>query len=336
MIYRIRITRLKRLLYATVILGVVWCYCAFFLSSQHRPTNTGTKATQLPATAESPINAFQRSKTNVATKTTQPAKTLIQSTSFINNHKSTLVTSKACVQHYVLLIVVSSGPSNVQRRKDIRQTWGVDTAIKPRWKTVFLVAQTRMQNESALLLQEDDAFGDLVRADYFEHYWNQTLKIQMGFEWAARYCNFSYLLKADDDVFVNPKGLIALLNDPNMPQAKLYMGHCYTNMQPHRKGKWKVSYEEYNKTDYPDFCPGFGIVLSTDVVHLFVDLFEVVPTFRLDDVYIAMLAEKAGIKPVSNARFCVFEPSPSCVSNKQYLVWHGVTGECLFKLFKDI
>ena len=39
----------------------------------------------------------------------------------------------------------------------------------------------------------------MIRADYYEHYWNQSLKIQIAFEWAARYCNISYFLKADDD-----------------------------------------------------------------------------------------------------------------------------------------
>ena len=33
-----------------------------------------------------------------------------------------------------------------------------------------------------------------------------------------------------------------------------------------------------------------------DVVHLFVDLYAVVPWFKIDDVYIGMLAEKAGVK----------------------------------------
>ena len=283
--------------------------------------------------SDSPSSYNQTSENTIAT---QLPTSLTQSTSFINKHKTKLTSNAACAQHYFLLILVSSAPSNVQRRKDIRQTWGVDTAIQPRWKTVFLVAQTRLQNESDSLLQENNAIGDLVRADYFEHYWNQTLKIQMGFEWAARYCKFSFLLKADDDSFVNPKRLITLLADPSTPQEKLYMGQLYTNNKPFRGGKWKVSYEEYNKTNYPDFCPGFGIIFSTDVVHLFVDLFQVVPKFRLDDVYIGLLAEKAGIKPVNNAAFSVTGPSSFCVPNKQYFVWHGVTGKCLFKLFQDI
>ena len=102
-------------------------------------------------------------------------------------HKTNLLTTEVCVQHYFLLILVCSAPPNVERRRDIRQTWAVDNALKPRWKTAFLVAQSRVQEQSDLLLEEENAFEDLIRADYYDHYWNQTLKIQMGFEWAARY-----------------------------------------------------------------------------------------------------------------------------------------------------
>ena len=46
----------------------------------------------------------------------------------------------------------------------------------------------------------------------------------MGFEWAARYCNFSFLLKADDDVFVNNKDFTILLQRESTPKTGLYMG----------------------------------------------------------------------------------------------------------------
>ena len=108
-------------------------------------------------------------------------------------YKKTLVTNRTCAQNYKLLILVSFAPSNWQRRVYIRKTWAFERAFQPRWTTVFLITQSRIQNESNSLLKEDEFYEDLVRADYDDHYWNQTLKIQMGFEWATRYCNFSFL-----------------------------------------------------------------------------------------------------------------------------------------------
>lgn len=250
-------------------------------------------------------------------------------------YKTNLLTTEVCVQHYFLLILVSSAPPNVERRRDIRQTWAVDTALKPRWKTAFLVAQSRVQEQSDLLLEEENAFKDLIRADYYDHYWNQTLKIQMGFEWAARYCNFSFLLKMDDDAFVDTKALISVLNEPYTPRERLYLGRVYRNDVVHRVGKWKVSFEEYNHTHFPDFCPGFGFVLSSDVVHLFVDLFNIVPKFRLDDVYVGILADKVGVKAIHNEAFEVFPPPKTKCARRSSLVRHDVFGDCLFQAFRQ-
>ena len=263
----------------------------------------------------------------------------LQKTTHQKGHNTTLITTTNCSMPYFLLILVSSAPSNIERRKGIRQTWGVDNAIKPRWKTVFLVAQSPVQSESDLLLREGEIFGDLVRADYHDDYWNQTLKIQMGFEWAAKYCKFSFLLKIDDDVFVNPRTLLSNLSEPSMPREKLYMGLLWVKLPVQRwiGDKWEVTKKEYEPDFYPDYCPGFGFVLSADVVHLFVDLFDVVEPFRIDDVYVGMLAKRAGVNGTNNGAF-IEKPSPPqvpCTLDNRTMVWHGITGDCLFKLFRD-
>jgi len=104
---------------------------------------------------------------------------------------------------------------------------------------------------------------------------------------------------------------------------------------PQRYGKWKVSFEEYNQTRYPDFCPGFGFRLSNDIVDLFVDLIDIVPRFRLDDVYVGMLAEKAGIKPIHNDAFQVRPSRKTKCLRQRDLVRDGVLGGCLFQAFKQ-
>ncbi|KAJ7365034.1 hypothetical protein OS493_007675 [Desmophyllum pertusum] len=244
-------------------------------------------------------------------------------------HKTTLITNRTCAQYYLLIILVSSGPANLQRRNYIRKTWAFESAFKPRWTTVFLVAQTRLQTESNSLLKEDEVYGDLVRADYFDHYWNQTLKMQMGFEWATRYCKFSFLLKVDDDVFVNSVGLLSFLSKPTTPKEKLYVGNHYKNPDVYRGGKWKVTKDEYSEAHYPDFCPGFGFVLSQDVVVTFVKAFAFVPYFRLDDVYVGMLANKTGIKIIHNEGF-ELDPPMLCIPKEGTLVRHGNwKGDCL-------
>lgn len=250
-------------------------------------------------------------------------------------HKSTLITSTACGQEYFLLNLVASAPNNFERRRDIRITWGVDYAIKPRWKTMFLVGKPRKEENATRLAKEERIFGDLVRGDYYDHYWNQTRKVQMAFEWAHKYCNFSYLLKVDDDVFVDIKRLVSHLSKPTTPRKKYYMGDRIRNPIVFRQGKWKVSEEEFGPgKSYPDFVRGLGYVLSPDVVSFFVDLVGVVRHFRLDDVYVGMLADKAGVEITHHPGFLVFGPKSfaECVLPKDILLWHGVVGHCLFKI----
>ena len=165
-----------------------------------------------------------------------------------SEHKTTLLTRRTCEHYYYLLILVSSAPANLDRRNNIRKTWASDKELKwPRWKTLFLLGQTSMQNVSESLLKEDEEFGDLVQANYIENYYNQTYKIQMGFEWAIRYCEFSFLLKVDDDVFVDGIAVISYLSEPSTPKKELYAGNLVKWAKPVRKedAKWSTSYDEY-------------------------------------------------------------------------------------------
>ena len=251
-------------------------------------------------------------------------------------HKTSLITKTPCTRKYFLLILVSSAPENVERRSFIRQTWGPNTNKAVDWKTYFLLGQSRDPTQSDLLKTEDSIYGDIIRADYYEHYWNQSLKIQMAFEWAARYCNFSYLLKADDDVLVNTIDLVNVLQRLSTPKQGLFMGKLHHNVKASRDGKFSVSYQEYNHTHYPDFCSGAGFVMSYDVVESLVPLFDVIKPYRLDDVYVGMLANRSGVTPVGHKGFII--PFSYDVDDCNYvpntLVLHRAIGQCLFKLFR--
>ena len=255
-----------------------------------------------------------------------------------SQHKTTLITRNVCARHYPLLILVSSAPANFGRRFLIRQTWGADNKIVSQWKTYFLLGQIKDPTRSVLLKKENRIYGDMIRADYYESYWNQSLKIQMAFEWAARYCHFSYLLKVDDDVFVNAKSLVDVLHLKTTPKKGLYMGKLNHNPFVKRDGKWRVSSEEYSGTHYPDFCSGAGFVMSYDVVESMVPLFDVIKPFRLDDVYVGILVGKLGVKAVDHGGFVIPGHEgdyDKCNFVPNTLVQHRAIGECLIRLFMN-
>ena len=299
-----------------------------FFSWWYKPSSSNSYTSH----AELESTQLLENATQTTTTTAPPHFTSHSTSKF--HHETSLITNRSCTQHYDLLILVSSAPANLKRRNIIRKTWAFDRAFKPKWTTAFLVAQTRNQTLSNSLLKEDETYRDLARANYYDHYWNQTRKIQMGFEWAIRYCNFSFLLKLDDDVFVNVPKVLLFLREPTTPKEKLYTGKHYTDQFPRREGKWMVTYEEYNDTTYPDFCPGFGYILSHDVVSSFVETFPSLPFFRLDDVYVGILANKNGIKIIDNVGFELWNPPGfQCIPLPRTLVRHDVEEDCQLKMF---
>ena len=135
------------------------------------------------------------------------------------------------------------------------------------------------------LSAETAIYGDIIQGSQTDCYYNLTLKTQMGLEWAVKYCDFDFLLKADDDVFVNTFKLLDYLRKPDTPKSKLYLGNLARRSKTQRKGKWALSYEEYQSKTLPRFCLGPAYVLSIDLVRQFVDIFDPKKPLKLEDVY---------------------------------------------------
>ena len=131
--------------------------------------------------------------------------------------------------------------------------------------------------------------------------------------------------------------LFQLLYENKTLKTKVYLGHRHYWDHTLRKGKYKVSYEEYGRQFYPDFCSGGGFVLSPDVVKNVIPYFRKKP-FKLDDVYIAMLVLNAGVYPTHNYNFKFWETD--CLYKKGYIAQHakGITAKrsCIMLLFQNM
>ncbi|XP_078356681.1 beta-1,3-galactosyltransferase 5-like isoform X1 [Oculina patagonica] len=233
-----------------------------------------------------------------------------------------------------LLILVSTNVGNFDRRQLIRKTWGADFSISTRWKTVFLLGKNSNDKEMEDASKESQIYGDIVQADYQEHFWNMSYKVVMGFEWSVKFCTFDYLLKADDDVFVNTLGLMDFLTKYTTPRRKFYTGNIMVGSVVMRDGRYGVSREEFNGTTYKPYCSGGGYVLSRDVVEMVLSHFDVLKPLKIDDAYIGILADRAGIKVTHNKEFRMYENN--CNYNGTTLVQHPATGDCLIKLYNKM
>ena len=250
-------------------------------------------------------------------------------------HRTKLLSTVICPNTLFLLILVSTNVGNFDRRRLIRKTWGADHSIKTKWKTVFLLGRNSNNREMKTAMRESEIYGDIVHADYHEHFWNMSYKVAMGFEWSLKYCSFSYLLKSDDDVFVNTFGMMDFLSKYTTPKKKFYTGNVMTRSVVRRDGKYRVSPGEYNGTlYYKPYCSGGGYVLSRDVVEKIFSYFDVLKPLKIDDAYIGLLADRAGVKAVKNPDFRMFEYK--CKYKATTLVQHPARGDCAIKLYNNM
>lgn len=197
---------------------------------------------------------------------------------------------------------------------------------------MFLLGQPHHPTEVKYLSSEAVIYGDIVQGSQTDSYYNLTLKTEMGLEWAVKYCDFDFLLKADDDVFINTFKLIDYLRKPQTPKRQLYLGNVAKRSQTKRDGKWTLSYEEYEREILPKFCVGPAYVLSMDLVRQFVNIFDPRKPLKLEDVYMGMLAERVGVTPRRHPGFMT-DISRQCLHISKLIVMHEASVDCIVELF---
>lgn len=172
-----------------------------------------------------------------------------------------LVSSTFCSQEVFLAILVVSQPSDVQRRKYIRESWAHSyeddhTKLKGKQpfpngksyvtsnvvKVVFIMGQAKdtESGEMDAVKKEMRLNKDIVIGSMQEDYRNLTLKTRLALKWAHYECKSAFVLKTDDDVFVNPVVLVEWLKQ--VPDNNLYTGWCNFNSPVirNKNSKWYV------------------------------------------------------------------------------------------------
>ena len=150
--------------------------------------------------------------------------------------------STSCGNGTILVVLVASDPKRFDRRSTIRQTWGnckrfmtLLSAMRSRWsevmegkdpvRVVFLLGRRSDSRLQSAVDKEALVHRDIVLGNFQDHYRNLTLKTLVGLKWACCNCKSArYVLKTDDDVFVNIFKLMKWL--VKSPRRKLYTGTC--------------------------------------------------------------------------------------------------------------
>ena len=122
-----------------------------------------------------------------------------------------------------------------------------------------------------------------------------------------QYCsNVDFVVKADDDVFINIFRLIRVLENPRVFGRPVWQNniiYCSTNLKslriPDPEHKHYVTNDEYPDLTYPTYCNGYFYITIPEVVKQLYKLSLRTRFFWTDDVYFTgILAEHLTIKRV--------------------------------------
>lgn len=233
-------------------------------------------------------------------------------------------------------VVVISAVQRLDWRRAVRRTWGRDLLSLENNRLLFLLGRANGSEEQRRVFQESARHMDIVQGDLLEDYRNLTEKSVMALRLALTHCpRVSFLLKADDDTYINVPNLIAQVG--KLPKDSIY-GSMHANTAAIRDPsmKWSVTNEEYKPEFYPDFVSGSAYVVGGDVVGtLYAQTGRVRPLW-LEDVYITGLcAEAARIRRVGLRTFYSVGVSTSC-KMKKMVTSHYMTPERMMEFWRDL
>lgn len=236
-----------------------------------------------------------------------------------------------CKSGIEFLILIVSAPENIKNRQAIRETWCNPISYKhPQnaWQCLFLIGQSHSRDFQKSLDDEFNSFRDIISGSYIDTYRNLTLKVMQGFHWSSRFCPANFILKTDDDCFVNTHNLHNLIIH-HQDVHSLYIGHVKTDRNQRKvirskDNRWHVLPEEYSEEFYPPYISGVGYLLSRDVVRKIVNISQYIKIIPNEDAYVGILVQEVNISPTISARFQLSSSGWSLCNYIYLLVFHRI------------
>ncbi|KAK4807957.1 hypothetical protein QYF61_016188 [Mycteria americana] len=209
-----------------------------------------------------------------------------------------------------LLLAIKSAPVNYERREAIRKTWGQERAFEGAFiRRLFLVGVAPSARDAKklnrLLRLEQREHGDVLQWDFRDTFFNLTLKQVLFHAWLEERCpGVRFVFNGDDDIFVNTDNVVRFaMTTQGAREQHLMVGQLFVNHRPVRlqRSKYFVPTQLLASERYPPYCGGGGMLMSGFTARVISRESRNVELFPIDDVYLGMCLEKAGLLPASHA-----------------------------------
>lgn len=227
-----------------------------------------------------------------------------------------------CPEKMHLLILILSGPNGVVERSGIRYTWLRNSNSSEVVVTAKFVVGSYNLNHQTLqsLTNEQKRYHDLLIFENLQDsYWNLTMKVKLAFGWAYRNVDsFDYVLKVDDDSFVQVDKMVAALRKMKC-EERLYWGYFMGRAPPEPMGRW-VETEWHICRHYLPYAIGGGYVMSKRVLEVLLRFSDKLKHYNNEDVTVGSWLAPYRLVRRHDLRFDVESFSHGC--NNNYIISH--------------
>ncbi|CAH1980496.1 unnamed protein product [Acanthoscelides obtectus] len=170
----------------------------------------------------------------------------------------------------------------------------------------FVLGVTMNQTLNSNIQREQEIYGDIIRGKFIDTYDNLTLKTISVLEWVDNYCpKASFVLKTDDDMFINVSRLLAFIAK-HKPETRAIYGRLAKKWKPIRNkmSKYYISPQQYKPPVFPDFTTGPAYLLPANLAkELYLTALNHT-YFKLEDVFVTgIVANELKIKRIHVQEF---------------------------------
>ncbi|XP_049283831.1 uncharacterized protein LOC125764049 [Anopheles funestus] len=176
------------------------------------------------------------------------------------------------------------------------------------------------------IVNESEVYGDIIQESFIDSYNNLTLKTIMMLKWVTNNCDgkVKFIMKCDDDTFVNVPNLLHVLLGGTVPLYKaaisfydtntvavkspknrlivgkyLLTGFLFCDAKPigDTSSKWYSPTYMYDKDVYPNYLSGTAYLMNLETAKLLYRASLSTPIFHLEDVYLTgIVADRVKIR----------------------------------------
>uniref|UniRef100_A0A2L2YDT5 Hexosyltransferase n=1 Tax=Parasteatoda tepidariorum TaxID=114398 RepID=A0A2L2YDT5_PARTP len=161
----------------------------------------------------------------------------------------------------------------------------------------------------------------------------------MLLQWVSQFCpNVQYVLKTDDDMYVNVANLLNMLIRVPVKSNVMY-GVLFKKAKPNRNSaaKWFVPKKQFDGSVFPDYLSGTGYVMSRDGLPKLLDASAALPFLVMEDVFITGLcASESHVRRFNVRGFAYWRRPPTGCAFKDVITGHHVTPSDMKKIWKEL